>query len=108
MSQENRNCELKEIRGANRVASIKSLVDQYVVASMNVSHSQDGSVLWGVGDQDLSIVAVSLSNLDCDELRRVLTENLYRIVPAIAATAYQIGLHPVSDGAKPIDDLYLV
>jgi hypothetical protein len=106
--QESRSCELKEIKGANPIASIKSLVDQYAVAFMNSGHPLDGSVFWGIRDEDLSITGVSLTERDCDELRRVVTEKLHQIVPSIAPTAYQVELHPVSDGIKPIDDLYLV
>ncbi|CAB3963807.1 DNA replication and repair protein RecF [Burkholderia aenigmatica] len=106
--QENRSCELKEIKGANPIASIKSLVDQYAVAFMNSGRPQDGSVFWGIRDEDLSIIGVSLTDRDCDELRRVVTEKLHQIVPSIAPTAYQVELHPVSDGIKPIDNLYLV
>ena len=106
--QESRICELKEIKGNNPIGSIKSLVDQYAVAFMNAGVSQNGSIYWGVRDEDLSIIGVSLSERECDELRRVVTEKLHKIAPAIAPTAYQIELHPVSDGMKIIDGLYLV
>lgn len=75
---------------------------------MNSGRPQDGSVFWGIRDEDLSIIGVSLTDRDCDELRRVVTEKLHQIVPSIAPTAYQVELHPVSDGIKPIDNLYLV
>jgi hypothetical protein len=105
--QEDRVCELKEVRGGHPVASIKSLVDQYAVAFMNAGRPQAGSIFWGVRD-DLSIVGVHLTDHDCDELRRVVTEKLHQIVPAIAPTAYEIELHPVRDGVAAIENLYIV
>lgn len=106
--QESRSCELKEVKGVNPVASIKAIVDQYAVAFMNAGHPQDGSIFWGIRDEDLSIVGVLLNDRDCDELRRVVTEKLHQIVPPIAPTSYQIELHPVSDGGRLVRDLYVV
>lgn len=106
--QESRSCELKEVKGVNPVGSIKAVVDQYAVAFMNAGHPQDGSIFWGIRDEDLSIVGVPLNDRDCDELRRVVTEKLHQIVPPIAPTSYQIELHPVSDGGRPVRDLYVV
>lgn len=107
-SQENRTCELKEVKGKNPVSSIKSLVDQYVVAFLNAGEPQAGKILWGVRDEDLVVVGVTLSDSECDELRRVVTEKLHQITPAIAPTAYRIELHSISDGTKLISDLYIV
>lgn len=106
--QESRTCELKEVKGTNPVGSIKSLVDQYAVAFMNAGISQTGSIYWGVRNEDLSIIGVPLSERECDELRQVVTEKLHKISPAIAPTAYQIELHPVSDGINNIDNLFLI
>jgi hypothetical protein len=56
----------------------------------------------------LVVVGVSLSDSECDELRRVVTEKLHQITPAIAPTAYRIELNSISDGSKLISDLYVV
>lgn len=106
--EENRTCELKEVKGGNPVNSIKSLVDQYAVAFMNAGISQAGSIFWGVRDEDMSIIGVSLTRRECDEIRRVVTEKLHQIVPVIAPTSYQVELHLVSDGIKTIEGLYIV
>lgn len=106
--QESRTCELKEVKGNNPVGAIKSLVDQYAVAFMNAGISQTGSIYWGVRNEDLSIIGVTLSERECDELRQVVTEKLHKIAPTIAPTAYQIELHPVSNGKNNIDNLFLV
>lgn len=107
-SQENRTCELKEVKGKNPVSSIKGVVDQYVVAYLNAGEPQEGRILWGVRNEDLVVVGVSLSDSECDELRRVVTEKLHQITPAIAPTAYRIELNSISDGSKLISDLYVV
>ena len=106
--QENRYCELKEVKGKNPLGSIKSLVDQYAVAFMNAGSPQDGSIFWGVRDEDLTITGVPLDRCECDELRRIVTEKLHQIIPTIAPTAYQLELHPLSDGKQIINDLYLI
>ncbi len=106
--QESRSCELKEIKGSNPLGSIKSVVDQYVVAFLNAGTPQEGAIFWGIRDGDLSIVGVHLSDEDCDVLRRVVTEKLHQITPPAPPTKYRIDLHQVTDGIKPIPDLYVV
>lgn len=105
---ESRVCELKEIKGGNPLGSIKSVVDQYVVAFLNAGTPQEGAIYWGVRDEDLVITGVNLTDRECDDLRRIVTEKLHQITPPLAPTRYRIELHPVSDGAQPIPDLYLV
>lgn len=105
---ENRLCELKEVKGKNPASSIKSTVDQYVVAYLNASDSPNGAIIWGVRDHDRIIVGVRLSDAECDTVRRVVTEKLHQITPAIAPTAYRVTLHAVSDGVRAIPGLYLV
>jgi Putative DNA-binding domain len=107
-NQENRWCELKEIKGANPIGSIKSVVDQYAVAYLNAGLSRAGAIFWGVRNEDLAIIGVNLSNRQCDELRRIVIEKLHQITPPLAPTAYEIYLHPVSDGGRYVPDLYLV
>lgn len=106
--QESRACEFKEVKGGNPLGAIKGVVDQYAVAFLNAGVPQEGAIFWGIRDEDRAIVGVQLRPQECDELRRIVTERLHQIVPPIAPTAYRIDLHPVSDGAAPIDDLYVV
>lgn len=106
--QESRACEFKEVKGGNPLGAIKGVVDQYAVAFLNAGVPQEGAIFWGIRDEDRAIVGVQLRQRECDELRRIVTERLHQIVPPIAPTAYRIDLHPVSDGAVPINDLYVV
>lgn len=106
--QESRVCEFKEVKGGNPLGAIKGVVDQYAVAFLNAGVSQEGAIFWGIRDEDRTIVGVQLRQKECDELRRVVTERLHQIVPPIAPTAYRIELHPVSEGAVVINDLYVV
>lgn len=106
--QEDRTCEMKEVKGGNPVSSIKSVVDQYAVAFLNAGLPQEGAILWGIRDEDRKIVGVPLTDRMCDELRRVVTEKLHQITPPLSPTAYQIHLHPVTDGSDHIRDLYVV
>ncbi len=106
--QESRTCEYKEVKGDRPLNSIKAVVDQYVVAFLNEGHGRQGSIFWGVRDEDHSIVGVRLSRADCDELRRVVTERLHQIFPPIAPSAYTIEVHSVSDEGAEVTDLYVV
>ncbi|MBR8431675.1 putative DNA binding domain-containing protein [Burkholderia cenocepacia] len=106
--QESRSCELKEIKGNNPLGSIKSVVDQYVVAFLNAGTPQEGAIFWGIRDGDLAIIGVPLSDEECDVLRRVVTEKLHQITPPLPPTKYRIDLHQVTDGIRPIPDLYVV
>lgn len=107
-SPESRACELKEVKGANPVASIKNTVDEYAVAFLNAGIPQEGRILWGIRDADRRIVGVRLSDLQCDQLKRAVTEQLHKITPPVAPTAYRVELHPVSDGRRPVPELYIV
>ncbi|CAG2144873.1 RNA-binding domain-containing protein [Cupriavidus plantarum] len=107
--QENRTCEFKEVKGSNPLGSIKGVVDQYAVAFLNAGDIQEGAIFWGIRDEDREVVGVRLTVRECDELRRVVTERLFQIVPPIAPTAYRIEIHPINDGRfKVIEDLYIV
>lgn len=106
--QESRSCELKEVKGANPLGSIKSVVDQYVVAFLNAGTPQEGAIFWGIRDEDLVITGVTLSDQECDALRRIVTEKLHQITPPIPPTKYRIELHQVSNGTKLIPNLYVV
>lgn len=107
-SQENRNFEFKEIKGKNPISSIRSVVDQYVVAYLNAAEPHEGRIVWGVTDGDLKVVGVSLTDQECDELRRVIVDKLLQITPAIAPTAYRVVFHEIGDGRQPIQNLYLI
>lgn len=107
-SQENRNFEFKEIKGKNPSSSIRSVVDQYVVAYLNATEPQEGRIVWGVTDGDLKVVGVSLTDQECDELRRVIVDKLHQITPAIAPTAYRVEFHEIGDGRHLIPNLYLI
>ena len=106
--QESRTCEYKEVKGTHALESIKSTVDQYVVAFMNAGVTQEGAIYWGVRDEDHVITGVQLTLQQCDELKRVVTERLHQIVPPIAPTAYRIELHAVSEGSRAVPDTYVV
>lgn len=105
---ESRTCELKEIKGGHPVAAIRSVVDHYVVAFLNAGYPQEGRILWGIRDVDRTITGVPLSDQDCDELRRVVTDKLHQISPTLAPTAYRIELYPITDGLQVIPNLYVL
>lgn len=106
--QESRTCEFKEVKGDNPLGSIKSVVDQYVVAFLNARAPQEGAIFWGIRDEDMVITGITLSDQECDELRRVVTDKLHRITPPLPPTRYQIELHQITDGARPMPSLYIV
>jgi predicted HTH transcriptional regulator len=106
--EENRQCELKEVKGAYAVSAIANAADEYVVAFLNAARAEEGSIFWGVRDVDLKITGVNLSDRDCNSLRCLLTDKLHQITPPLAPTAYTVDLHPISDGENNIPNLYLV
>lgn len=107
-SQENRYFEFKEIKGTHPLSSIKSVVDQYAVAYLNSTEPLEGRIVWGVTDGDIKVVGVSLTDQECDELRRTIVDKLHQITPAIAPTAYRVEFHEIGDGRRPIPNLYLI
>jgi len=102
--EETRHYEFKEIKGASPVNRIKDAADEYVVAFLN---SEGGRIYWGIRDSDRVVVGVRLTYAQRDEIRRVVTEKLTKIQPAVAPTAYRIELHQVYD-QDVIPDLYVV
>jgi hypothetical protein len=90
------------------LSAIKASADQYVVAFLNGRPALQGSVYWGIRNEDRVIVGVALSEKECDELRRVVTEKLHQITPPLAPTDYQIHRHQLSDGSRNIAGLYVV
>src|SRR5215203_1414598 len=102
--EETRHYEFKEIKGASPVNRIKDAADEYGVAFLN---SEGGRIYWGIRDSDRVVVGVRLTYAQRDEIRRVVTEKLTKIQPAVAPTAYRIELHQVYD-QDVIPDLYVV
>ena len=106
--EETRHCEFKEIKGRNPVDTIKNTCDEYVVAFLN---SEGGKILWGIRDADRCVVGVMLDAKERDHLRRLVTEQLVKIRPPVAPTAYRISLQSVyADDAstEPLPDLFVV
>ncbi|MBW4618604.1 MAG: ATP-binding protein [Cyanosarcina radialis HA8281-LM2] len=103
---ENREFEFKEVKGGNPIDSIKNTVDEYAIAFLN---SEGGRILWGINDVTKTILGVHLSNLQRDELRRVINNKLMTIEPTIDPTAFRIELHHVYDDKKQIiNDLFVI
>jgi SAM-dependent methyltransferase len=102
--EETRHYEFKELKGANPVNPIKDAADEYVVAFLN---NEGGRIYWGIRDSDRVVVGVRLTYAQRDEIRRVVTEKLTKIQPAVAPTAYRIELHQVYD-QDVLSDLYVV
>lgn len=105
---ESRTCEFKEVQGANAIGSIKNTVDEYVVAFLNAGRQQEGAIFWGIRDGDHAIVGVPLNARERDVLRREVVGQLLKISPSLAPSQYQIDMHAVTDGGKPINDLFVV
>lgn len=93
---ENRVCELKEVKGGNPVGSIGKVVDQYVVAFLNAGIEQTGSIFWGITDYARTVVGVSLTDPQCDEVRRIVVEKVGNIMPPIAPSSLSIEFHQVT------------
>lgn len=106
--EEDRQLELKEVKGSNPVASIESVADQYVVAFLNAPVERAGRIVWGVRDADRHVVGVPLNAADRDRLRRVVTEKLHKVTPTLAPSAYSIEFHRVEGGTHKSEDLCLV
>lgn len=106
--EENLYYEFKEIKGNNVTSSIKNVADLYVVAFLNSKIKKKGSIFWGIRDKDGIVVGVKLNLSERDEIRRVVTEKLHKIQPAIAPTAYQIKMHKVYDLKKEVPNLYII
>ena len=106
--EENLYYEFKEIKGNNVTSSIKK-TDIYVVAFLNSKIKKKGSIFWGIKDKDGIVTGVKLNSSERDEIRRVVTEKLHKIQPAIAPTAYQIKMHKVYDLKKEeVPNLYII
>lgn len=100
---ETRNCEFKEIKGTHAARSIRDVADQYAVGFLN---REGGTIFWGVRDSDHVVVGVTLDIADRDEVRRVVTERLIGIRPAIPPSLYKLEIYPVENA--PEADLYIV
>ncbi len=104
--EETRHYEFKEIKGSNPVDTIKNTVDEYVVAFLN---SEGGSIYWGIRDADRVVLGVPLDSSQRDKLRRLVSEKLSQILPAVAPTAYRIEFHPVyEESGSSAQDRFVV
>src|ERR1700730_2431679 len=97
--EETRWCEFKEIKGSNPVDSIKNTSDEYVVAFLN---REGGGIYWGIRNIDRVVVGVRLNDEERDQNRRIVTDNLAAIQPAIAPSTFQINLHPIYGDKKDV------
>jgi Putative DNA-binding domain len=104
--EERRNYEFKEIKGSNPIDTIKNTVDEYAVAFLN---SEGGRIFWGIQNDDRLVSGISLVYAERDKLRRLVTEQLNGMQPALDPTRYRIELHPIYDAADAtILDRYIV
>jgi hypothetical protein len=104
-TDESRQTEFKEIKGANPVNIIKNTADEYVVAFLN---SDGGRILWGVRNDDRVCVGVKLTYEQRDRLRRDVGSKLAQIKPTIDPSHYRIILHPVMDNGVVSEEIYVV
>lgn len=102
--EESLRFEFKEVKGQNPTKSISNAVEEYVIAFLN---SAGGHIFWGVRNEDRMVVGVALSFQQRDEVRRLVTEKIGAIMPAVPEDAYALTFYKVSGGA-PADDLYVV
>jgi len=103
--EETRYHEFKEIKGLNPVRAIRKIVDEYVVAFLN---REGGRIYWGIRDEDRVVVGVHLNFRQRDEVRRAITDQICRIQPALAPSAYQINFHEVFKDGQPVLDLFVI
>lgn len=80
--------EFKEVKGGNPLDAIEKRADEYAVAFLNAAVS--GKIVWGVRDEDRVVVGVALSANQRDHLRRLVTEKLSSIAPAIPVSAFTL------------------
>ena len=106
--EENRYYEFKEVKGTNPIRAIGAVVDQYVVAFLNMGSHGIGRIYWGVRDKDRIVVGVKLSSRDRDGVRRLVTEKLHHIQPPVAPSAYEVKIHPVHDSGGVVPDMFVV
>ncbi len=103
--EETRHYEFKEVKGIRPVDAIKNTADEYVVAFLN---SEGGRIYWGIRNSDRTVVGVQLTLQERDEVRRVVTEKLNAIRPAIDPTSYRVEMHQVYEGSTAVPDLCVV
>lgn len=106
-SEEDRNCEFKEVRGNDPVRQIKNTADEYVVSFLN--SGEGGHILWGIRDADRVVVGVPLTYVQRDKLRLDLVSKLNEIQPRIDPTKYRVSLHPVIGSDNSLEaDLFVI
>lgn len=103
--EETRQYEFKEVKGENPLFAIKRIVDEYVVAFLN---SDGGRIFWGIRDDDRVVVGVRLNYRQRDAVRRLITDKIFQVQPAVSPSSYRVNLHEVFEGNQPRKDLYVV
>lgn len=100
--------EFKEVKGGNPVDSILSVVDQYVVAYLNVERDTIGTILWGISD-DRIVKGVQLNYTERDRLRREIVNKLSQITPPIPSQVCTISLVQLYDeNMNIVTDKYII
>jgi serine/threonine protein kinase len=103
--EETRHCEFKEVKGDNPMWAIKRIVDEYIVAFLN---SEGGHIFWGIRDNDRIVVGVRLTYKQRDAVRKLITDRIFQIQPAVSPNCYHITMHQVFENEKPRKDLFVV
>ncbi|WP_338708095.1 RNA-binding domain-containing protein [Paenibacillus amylolyticus] len=106
--EENITMEFKEVKGGNPVDSILSVVDQYVVAYLNVERDTIGTILWGISD-DRIVKGVRLNYTERDRLRREIVNKLSQVTPPIPSQVCSISLVQLYDeNMNIVTDKYII
>lgn len=96
--EETLRTELKEVKGERPIDSIEKRADEYAVAFLNAAIT--GQIVWGVRDDDRMIVGVPLTAAQRDHLRRIVTEKLGSIAPAIPMSAFNLDIITLGNDDK--------
>lgn len=102
--EEDSHTEFKEVTSGNPVSTIIDTVEEYAVAFLNGS---GGRILWGIRDQDRSVVGVSLDAPARDRIRKDVASKFRHLQPAVDPTRFHLAFHPVA-GAHGRGELYVV
>ena len=106
--EETQFIELKKIEGQNPVNIIKNAVDEYVVAFLNSSKNEEGSIFWGIDDNRV-VLGVKLDASKRDKLRQDINNQLGHIDPPISCANYTIRFHPIyNDIGNELKDCWVV
>jgi len=103
--EETRYCEFKEIKGDDPTLAIKRMIEDYVVAFLN---SEGGRIFWGIRDHDRVVVGVKADYPLRDQIRRLITDKVMRIQPAISPSAFRVTFHPIHHKECISSDLFVI